>query len=132
MFMLDTNICIYLIKKNPESVLKHFKSLQIGEVSISSVTLAELQYGVEKSRHRQQNQTALEEFVLPIEILNFDDAAAYSYGKLRSHLEKAGTPIGAMDLMIAAHALSTQCTLVTNNKKEFARVTGLKIENWIN
>lgn len=129
--MLDTNICIYLIKKKPEIVLKKFKSFAIGDICISSVTLSELCYGVEKSQHHQKNKSALEEFILPLDIAPYDDKSAYYYGHIRTYLEKKGTPIGALDLMIAAHAQSINAILVTNNAKEFSRVPKLKIENWV-
>lgn len=130
MFMLDTNICIYIIKKQPANVLKKFSSLHLTDVCISSVTFAELMFGVAKSQHPQKNKTALEEFVLPMEIMPFDDEAARYYGHLRTYLEKKGIPIGPMDLMIAAHAQSTCSVLVTNNEKEFTRIPELKVENW--
>ncbi len=130
-YMLDTNICIYIIKKQPESVLKKFKSFNVGDICISSVTLAELMYGVEKSHHPQKNKNALEEFILPLEIVPFDDMAAYHYGHIRAYLEKKGKSIGPLDLMIAAHAECLNSILVTNNKKEFSRIPKLNIENWI-
>jgi len=130
-YMLDTNICIYIIKQQPESVIKKFLRLKPGDVCMSSITLAELQYGVEKSHHRQQNKTALEEFLAPLEILPFDEEAAEHYGHIRAALEKKGTLIGSLDMMIAAHAQSQGSILVTNNKKEFIRVHGLKIEDWV-
>lgn len=130
MRMLDTNICIYIIKKNPERVLAHFKSLKLGDLCISSVTLAELWYGVEKSQHHQKNKAALEEFILPLEIMNFNEEAASHYGLIRTYLEKKGSPIGPLDLMIAAHAQATHSILVTNNSKEFSRIPNLEVENW--
>lgn len=130
MLMLDTHICIHIIKKQPEQVLKKFSALNLGDVCVSSVTFAELMYGVEKSQHPQKNKTALEEFMLPMEIMSFDEEAARYYGYLRISLEKKGTPIGPMDLMIAAHAQSIHATLVTNNEKEFIRIPGLKVKNW--
>ena len=129
--MLDTNICIYLINKKPKSVLTKFKTLKLGDIGISSVTLAELMYGVQKSQHQQTNQIALSEFTLPLEIAAFDEEASAHYGVIRAQLEKRGTPIGALDLMIAAHARSLKSILVTNNKKEFQRVAGLSIEDWV-
>lgn len=129
--MLDTNICIYIIKKQPLNVLKKFSSLEIGDIGISSITLAELIYGVEKSQQQQKNRAALEEFILPLDVMAFDDDAASYYGKLRSNLEKKGTPIGALDLMIAAHSQSLGAILVTNNRKEFMRVPKLTIEDWV-
>jgi tRNA(fMet)-specific endonuclease VapC len=130
-YILDTNICIYLIKENPLSVLEKFKSLKPGSVGISSITLAELQYGIEKSSKPEQNKIALHQFLIPIEIVSFDDGAAIVYGSVRAGLEKAGTPIGALDTLIAAHAKNLNCTLVTNNEREFTRVKGLKVENWV-
>lgn len=128
--MLDTNICIYIIKKQPDKVLKKFNSFNIGEVGISSVTFAELMYGVAKSQYPQKNKNALEEFVLPMEIMPFDEEAGRCYGSLRSYLEKKGIPIGPMDLMIAAHAQATRSILITNNEKEFSRIPELTLENW--
>ncbi len=130
-YMLDTNICIYIIKKQPDDVLCRFKSVRAGDICISSVTLSELAYGVQKSQHQKKNMDALQEFILPLEIAPFDDTAAFFYGEIRENLEKKGTPIGSMDLLIAAHAQSVDLTLVTNNSKEFQRVNKLKIENWI-
>ncbi|MDP2157403.1 MAG: type II toxin-antitoxin system VapC family toxin [Nitrospirota bacterium] len=129
-FMLDTNICIYIIKQNPPKVLKHFQSHIVGDIGISSITLAELQYGVSKSLHSEKNRQALEEFVLPLEIADFDERAAGSYGMIRADLEKKGKPIGAMDMLIGAHALSLRVTLVTNNTREFKQIKGLKIADW--
>lgn len=129
-FMLDTNICIYLIKQKPANVLKHFSSHDVGDVGISSITLAELQYGVSKSQHVQKNRHALSEFIQPLEIADFDEKAAESYGDIRATLEKAGTPIGSMDMLIGAHALSLGVTLVTNNVCEFKKIKGLKVVDW--
>jgi tRNA(fMet)-specific endonuclease VapC len=130
-YLLDTNICVYLIKQKPPQVFARFQSLAIGEVSISSITLAELEYGVKKSQAQQKNKQALEEFILPLVVIPFDKVAASYYGDLRASLERQGTPIGPLDLMIAAHALSLKTTLVTHNVREFARVAGLTIENWV-
>jgi tRNA(fMet)-specific endonuclease VapC len=130
-YMLDTNICIYLIKKRPKTVSHIFETCTIGDICISSVTFAELAYGVEKSPHPEKNKAALEEFVIPLEIAPFDDQAALYYGRIRANLEKKGTPIGPLDLMIAAHAEYLDITLVTNNINEFSRVPNLKIENWV-
>lgn len=129
-YLLDTNICIYLIRRKPEIVLKRIQGLQVSDLGISSITLSELEYGVAKSRKQEQNKLALTEFLTPIEIMPFDDMAAKHYGELRAYLEKRGTPIGSLDMLIAAHAVSLQSTLVTNNESEFTRVPGLKIENW--
>ena len=129
-YMLDTNICIYLIKQKPPKVLKHFKSHSIGDIGISSITLAELRYGVSKSRHVERNRQALDEFILPLEIEDFNEKAAAEYGTIRANLEKAGKPIGSMDMLIGAHALSHGATLVTNNTKEFKQITSLKAVDW--
>lgn len=130
-FMLDTNICIYLIKHKPADVLERFRQTDISEISISSITLSELFYGVSKSSKPEQNFIALTQFVAPLEILPFGGEAPQYYGNLRTRLEKQGTPIGSLDMLIAAHALSLSLTLVTNNEKEFNRVSNLKIENWV-
>jgi tRNA(fMet)-specific endonuclease VapC len=130
-YMLDTNICIYIIKKKPANVLDRLKRLDIGDICISVITLAELVYGVEKSQNREKNQIALAAFLAPIEILPFSDRAAVKYGEIRAFLEKTGQTIGAYDLLIAAHALSENLTLVTNNVSEFGRIPDLSIENWV-
>ena len=130
-FMLDTNICIYIIKRKPPNVIERFKQTEISQIGISAITLSELSYGVSKSSKPEQNQMALAQFIAPLEILPYGDDAAQYYGDLRSHLEERGTPIGSLDMLIAAHALSTACTLVTNNEKEFIRIPNLKIENWV-
>jgi tRNA(fMet)-specific endonuclease VapC len=111
-------------------VLEHFQRRTIGDIGISTVTLAELHYGAAKSQFPGRNQQALEAFILPLEVVPFDAAAAAAYGPVRAALERQGTPIGAMDTLIAAHALSLRLTLVTNNTREFARVQGLSVENW--
>ena len=129
-YMLDTNICIYLIKQKPEKVLRHFKTHSIGDIGISSITLAELRFGVEKSQQIQNNRQALDEFTLPLEIADFDERAAMTYGAVRAALEKAGTPVGSMDMLIGAHALSLDVTLVTNNIREFKQIKNLKVVDW--
>ncbi|KAF0121500.1 MAG: PilT protein domain-containing protein [bacterium] len=130
-YMLDTNTCIYIIKRKPVDIIDRFRKIQISQVSISSITLSELEYGVIKSSKPEQNQLALAQFVAPMEILSYGDEAAQYYAELRVYLEKQGTPIGSLDMLIAAHALSAGCILVTNNVKEFDRVPNLKIDNWI-
>ncbi len=130
-YMLDTNTCIYIIKRKPVEVIDRFRQLQISQVSISSITLSELEYGVIKSSKPEQNHLALAQFLAPIEILPYDNGAAQHYGELRLYLEKHGTPIGSLDMLIAAHALSTGCILITNNVKELERVPNLKINNWV-
>jgi tRNA(fMet)-specific endonuclease VapC len=128
-YLLDTNICIYLIKQHP-NIEKKLKVLSPGDIGISSVTLSELYYGVEKSQYVERNRRALEKFILPIEIFDFGVEASETYGKFRNFLERKGTSIGSMDLMIAAHAFSLNVTIITNNEREFRRIPDLKIENW--
>ena len=132
MLMLDTNICIAIIKQKPRAILDKFTQYQVGDICISSVTLAELRYGVAKSQYQEKNQLALDEFILPLEVAAFDERAALHYGNLRSYLEKMGTPIGPLDTMIGAHALSLNLTLITNNLKEFKRIPDLKLVDWMN
>lgn len=129
-YMLDTNIVIYVIKHRPEKVIKKFLSLDPSDICISSITLAEMEYGVFKSTKPEQNQAALTMFLENISILPFDDEAAMDYGEIRTDLEKSGTPIGPNDMLIAAHARAKDLTLVTNNTREFERVKNLDLENW--
>jgi tRNA(fMet)-specific endonuclease VapC len=130
-YLLDTNICIYVINENPEKVLRRFVQYPVSEFGISSITHAELQYGVEKSRQRAQNQKALDEFLLPITILPFYGRdIMVRYGEIRAFLEAAGKTIGPLDTLIAAHALALNLTIVSNNIKEFSRIPELKCENW--
>ena len=129
--MLDTNICIYIIKQQPSAVLKHFLEYQIGDIGTSSITLSELRYGVARSKYKEKNTKALDQFVIPLDIALFDEKAALAYGGIRATLEKAGTPIGAMDMLIAAHAVSLGVALVTNNTREFSRIPGLRIVDWV-
>jgi tRNA(fMet)-specific endonuclease VapC len=129
--MLDTNICIAIIKQKPKDILQKFSAYQVGDICISSVTLPDLRYGVAKSKYQEKNQAALDEFILPLEVVDFDEPATMYYGTLRASLEKQGTPIGALDMMIAAHALSLNVSLVTSNTKEFSRVLGLQVIDWI-
>jgi tRNA(fMet)-specific endonuclease VapC len=129
--MLDTNICIYLIKKQPSSVLERFHTFPVGDIGISIITLAELDYGVAKSRSHVRNRAALEQFVAPLEVADFDREAAQIYGRIRASLEAKGTLVGGMDLLIAAHAISLGARLVTNNLREFRRIPGLRVENWV-
>jgi len=131
MLMLDTNICIYIIKKRPTTVLKRFQSIKTEQICISVITYAELQYGVDKSSAVAKNQLIIDDFISRLSVINWDEKAAQSYGKIRSNLERKGTPIGLMDLMIAAHCLSLDYTLITNNLKEFERIPNLKSENWV-
>jgi len=130
MILLDTNICIYIINARPPEVLARFHRYRLGEIGLSSVVAAELAYGVAKSRS-VRNRKALEMFLAPLEILPFDEAAVWAYGELRAALETRGQSIGSLDTMIAAHALSLDAVLATNDTREFARVEGLRLENWV-
>ncbi len=130
LFMLDTNICIYVIKKKPQKVIDKVRALRMSDLGISSIVLSELEYGAEKSSNSVQNRVALMQFLAGIDIAGYDAAAARHYGEIRTYLESNGQIIGAMDMLVAAHARSLGVTLVTNNEKEFGRVPGLKIENW--
>lgn len=130
-YMLDTNICIFVIKHKPETVFQKLQNTNPEDVCISSVTYAELVHGVEKSAAVEKNRLALSMLLANMEILDFDVDAADCYGKIRAVLEKKGTPIGPLDMMIAAHAQSLGYTVVTNNVKEFSRVSALRIENWV-
>ena len=129
-YMLDTNICIYVMKNRPNNVIKKFLSHDPEELCISAITYAELMHGVEKSMAVERNRIALSLFLSPITIIDFDMRAAEEYGKIRSDLEKRGTLIGPMDTLIAGHAKSRDLILVTNNTKEFDRVAGLSVEDW--
>lgn len=128
LYMLDTNICIYIIKKKPVQVLNRLRKHDLSDICISSITLSELEYGVKKSQKKAQNKLAVTRFVAPLEIMAYDDRATVQYGAIMATLEKTGKPIGAMDLLISAHARSLNCILVTNNEKEFSRVPDLLIE----
>jgi tRNA(fMet)-specific endonuclease VapC len=130
-YLLDTNTCIYLIKKKPLSVLKKIQSMRINEIGISAITLAELEYGVSKSSLPEKNKLALLKFVAPLEILPFTARAAQTYGQIRAYLEKSGQIIGSLDLLIISHAKSENLILVTNNVSEFSRISDLKIEKWV-
>ena len=130
-FLLDTNICIYIIKQKPREVLQKFNTYRVGDIGVSSITVAELEFGVQKSQFPARNQQALTQFLLPLKIVDFDRAAAIVYGDIRATLEKQGTPIGSLDTLIAAHAVSLDVTLVTNNVKEFNRISNLQLENWV-
>jgi tRNA(fMet)-specific endonuclease VapC len=129
-YLLDTNICIYVIRQKPQAVLTRLQGVRLADVAISAITLSELQYGVSKSARPEQNRVALAQFVAPIEVLDYDGCAATRYGDLRAELERAGEPLGSLDMLIAAHALALDRTLVTNNEAEFRRVPALSVENW--
>jgi tRNA(fMet)-specific endonuclease VapC len=130
-YLFGTDICIYIIKKRPENLLKKVKKHKISDIGISTITLSELEYGIEKSSRPIQNRMALNEFLSPMEIYFYDNNAAMVYGKIRSYLEKKGIPIGPLDTLIAAHCLSLGFTLVTNNDKEFKRIPDLNVGNWV-
>jgi tRNA(fMet)-specific endonuclease VapC len=131
-YLLDTNICIYIINEKPEKVLRKFEQYPVYEFGISSVTHAELQYGVEKSKNKSTNQDALDEFLLPLTILPFHGKKLVAcHGEIRASLESKGKTIGPLDMLIAAHALSLDLTIISNNIKEFSRIPNLKCENWI-
>jgi tRNA(fMet)-specific endonuclease VapC len=128
--LLDTNTCIYLIRQRSPEALSRFEQFEVGEIGVSVITASELFYGVEKSASPQQNRAGLEQFLLPLEVAGFGEQSTKYYGRIRAALEKQGTLIGPLDTLIAAHAASLDATLVTNNTREFERVTGLKIEDW--
>jgi tRNA(fMet)-specific endonuclease VapC len=128
--LLDTYICIFLIRNKHPRFHEIFASYEIGELGISAVTESELRYGADKSQDPVRNHRQLNHFLLSLPVLPYDAECARHYGEIRSHLEKSGTPIGSMDLLIAAHARAEKLTLVTNNTKEFSRVPGLLIEDW--
>jgi len=130
-YLLDTNTCVFIINHKPKSVRQKIQSIPVGDIAVSSVTISELEYGVAKSADPKKNQAALDKFMMPLEVLAYDESASRHYGAIRARLEKKGIPIGSMDLMIAAHALSLGLTIVTNNLREFRRVRGLKVEDWV-
>lgn len=129
-YMLDTNICIYVMRTYPPALRERFNALA-DQLCISAVTLGELHYGTEKSARRTHNLTALEHFTARLEVLPFDAKAAAHYGQLRAELERAGTPCGPYDIQIGGHARSEGLTVVTNNLREFERMPGLRVENWV-
>ena len=129
-YLLDTNICIYIMNRRPAKVISKFKQREVGEIGLSSITVSELEYGVAKSNQRELNRQRLDEFIVPLDILNYDEIAAKAYGNISIHLERSGQPIGPLDTLIAAQAVSRNLILVTNNEAEFKRVDDLKVENW--
>jgi len=131
-YLLDTNICIYLINEKPKKVLRKFEQYSVHEFAISSITHAELQYGVAKSKHKNTNQEALDEFLLLLTILPFHGKGLVEcYGEIRAFLESKGETIGPLDTLIAAHALSLNLTIISSNINEFSRIPNLKCENWV-
>src|SRR5579875_582405 len=129
-FMLDTNICIHAIKRNEPEIIRRLEKIRPQDVAISCVVAAELWTGVMKSRERERNERALNEFLAFVEVLDWPGEAARIYGEIRAALEAKGGPIGAMDLLIAAHAIHEKASLATRNRDEFGRVEGLRIEAW--
>ena len=129
-WLLDTNVCIAVIRQRPESALRRLRGKQVGQVGLSTITLAELEFGAAKSQQPARARAALREFLLPLEVVTFDEAAAEAYGTVRAAMEKKGRPIGPLDTLIAAHALALGTVLVTNNTREFRRVPGLSVEDW--
>lgn len=130
-YMLDTNICIALIRYQPQPLIERLTACAPGEVGVSSITIAELAHGANKSNQVEKNLSALEQFLLPIEIADFDQRASLFYGLVRAHLEREGKIIGSMDMLIGAHALSLDVILVTSNTGEFQRIPKLKVEDWM-
>ena len=130
-YLLDTNICIYLIKKCPPEVFKRFQQIQLKQLHIPAITVFELYYGIQKNNSHRRNLTALENFIAPLTVVDFNLEAAKKAAQIRDMLQKQGTPIGPYDIQIAAIALSLNMVLLTNNTCEFDRVKGLKLENWV-
>ncbi len=130
-FLIDTNICIYILNRRPKAVLDRFENYNSGQIGISSITIAELEYGAKKSSRVNENLERLELFLFPFEISPFDAVSAKYYGDIRTRLKVEGCVIGQLDMLIAAQALSNGLTLITNNQKEFSRIENLKLDNWI-
>jgi tRNA(fMet)-specific endonuclease VapC len=130
-YLLDTNICIAILRQRPSGIVAKIRAKKPEEIALSSITLAELEYGVVRSQYPERNRIALFEFLTSFAILDFDAGAAAHYGTIRASLESRGTPIGPMDLLIASQAMSNNLTLVTGNVREFKRVNGLSVENWL-
>ncbi len=131
LFLLDTDICIYIIKRKPQHVIDRFQTLSLSDIGVSSLTIAELEYGAYKSQRVEQNRAALNQFLLPLEIVPFDESVTQIYGNLRATLERRGTIIGGIDMLIASQAIALSLTLVTNNTKEFSRIQNLDLDNWV-
>lgn len=129
--LLDTDTCIYLIRRRSPEVLRRLKRYSTGDVGISSITLGELAFGVSKSAQPEKNQAALDEFVSALQVAPFDESAARSYGPIRAVLQQRGSVIGALDMWIGAHAHSIGATLVTHNTREFSRIGGLRLADWV-
>ncbi|HRP68905.1 MAG TPA: type II toxin-antitoxin system VapC family toxin [Turneriella sp.] len=132
MYLLDTNICIYIISKKSTKIIDRFKEAKLeGKIGISAITYAELQYGVSKSIRQTENQVALAQFLIPLITYEFDEKAGIEFGQIKALLEKKDTVIGPYDMLIAGHAISLDATLITSNEGEFRRIEKLKVENWL-
>ena len=131
LYLLDTNTCIYFLNRSSERIVSQFKKYSPSEILLSSITVAELFYGAEKSKARKKNWAVVEEFVSNFNIVPFDEKSCQTYAKTRASLEKSGLPIGPMDLLIASISIANNYILVTNNIKEFKRIKGIKLENWV-
>ncbi len=131
MVLLDTNICIHIINNSPRQVIEKIKSLEPPEVKLSSISVGELEYGVSKSKNREKNRSALLLFLSAFDIVDFNDTDAEIFGIIRARLERKGKTIGPYDIQIASQAISRDLILVTNNVREFSRIDGLKLENWV-
>jgi tRNA(fMet)-specific endonuclease VapC len=129
--LLDTNTCIYYLNRVSENLVAKFRKFSPSGIKLSSITVAELFFGVEKSSAKKKNRAIVESFVSTFEIIPFDEASSRTYAKIRASLEKKGTPIGPMDLLIASISMTANLILVTNNTKEFSRIGKLKLENWL-
>ena len=129
-YLIDTNICIYIINSRPIKVLNKFKNIQPGDIGISAITVSELEYGIAKSKNKNKNRELLNFFLLPFELLDYNEKDAQTYGHIRYDLDKKGKPIGPLDTLIASQALTRNLIIVTNNVKEFKRIDNLVIENW--
>jgi len=131
-YLLDTNICIYLIKRNSPEIIHKLDKVSFENIFLSTITIAELEYGVANSNRTQEAQVALLEFCIPFTVLDFTSSAAHCYGRIRKELKDKGQPIGEMDMFIASIAMANNLTLVTNNEKEFNRISDLRVDNWKN
>lgn len=130
-YLFDTDICIEVIRGRGSAVLEKLKRLELGDLGISTITLSELEFGAWKSANPERNRAAIATFCAPLVLRTFDETAASIYGSVRAHLERAGTVIGPLDMLIAAHALAEDAILVTNNEREFRRAPNLVVENWL-
>ena len=130
-YLLDTNTCIYFLNRSPEKIISRMKSLTPSNIKLSSITVAELFFGAEKSKAQKKNRTIVQGFIGNFELIPFDEKCCQNYAKTRAALEKSGSPIGPMDLLIATITITHNLILVTNNVAEFKRIKGLNLENWI-